>query len=312
MRMKLLHRNGGFTLIELVVVITLTGIIALLVSQNITRPVAGFVDLGRRTELVDSAELVLRRMSREIRLALPNSVRITNGITQNMQSCTATTAGGGQCAVEILRTLDGGRYRRLPDGSAGPCGSPGADMISFTSSNDCFEILGSPGSVLPDAVAGSNQDACLSGITDCLVIFNTGQPGANAYNADNIAALQAAAANAITFDISGTAGVTRFPYQSPRQRFHIVDMPVSFVCIPGSAIISRRADYTITPLQSINPGSPGNTLAGNISACTFTYNQGSNSRNALLLVDVTVSITDTQGIRNDVRLVDQIQAPNIP
>jgi len=110
--------GNGFTLIELVVVIVLTGIISLLVSRNISRPVEGFIDLGRRAVLVDTAELILRRMSKEIRLALPNSLRITDGATQYLQSCTATS-GGGQCAVEILRTVDAVRVthpgRHVPD-----------------------------------------------------------------------------------------------------------------------------------------------------------------------------------------------------
>lgn len=306
----------GFTLIELVVVIVLTGIIALIVARNISRPVAGFVDLGQRAALVDAAELTLRRMSREIRLALPNSLRITDGATQYMSDCDAPSSSA-QCAVEILRTLNGGRYRRLPDGSPGPlppCGSPGQDRIRFTASNDCFEILGDMSGTLPVAAPGADQDDCLAGTVDCLVIFNTGQAGANAWNADNIAGLQAASANAITFDISGGAGVTRFPFPSPRQRFQIVDMPVSFVCNPGAGTgeISRRAEYAITAAQSVNPGAPGAVLGDRITACAFKYIQGSHSRNALLLVDLTLESTDSQGNTNKVRLMNEIQVPNVP
>ena len=92
-------RERGFTLIELVVVMVLTGIIAVLVGRNITRPVEGFIDLGRRAELVDIAELTLRRMTREIHLALPNSVRVSGG-----SPCSAP-GGSAVCAVEFLRTL---------------------------------------------------------------------------------------------------------------------------------------------------------------------------------------------------------------
>ena len=72
-----MHRwteQSGFTLIELVVVITLTGIVAVLAGQNIVAPIQGFIDLGRRAALVDEADLALSRMSREVQLALPNSV----------------------------------------------------------------------------------------------------------------------------------------------------------------------------------------------------------------------------------------------
>ncbi|MFQ5659794.1 MAG: type II secretion system protein J [Gammaproteobacteria bacterium] len=300
--------TAGFTLIELIVVITLTGIIATLVARNISRPIEGFIDLGKRAQLVDITELALRRMSREIRLALPNSVRLTDGVTQNMQICVATVATS--CSVEILRTLDGGRYRARPDGTAGPCGTPGNDKLNFSVSNDCFEVLGALTN-LPDVNATADQTSCGNGISDCLVIFNTGQAGANAYAADNIAGIQAAAANTLTFDISGGT-TTRFPFKSPRQRFHIVDMPVSFVCNPAAGTITRQADYAITTLQLPNPGPPGRLLADNVTQCTFKYDQGANSRNALLVADITISATDTQGNPNRVRLIEQIQVPNVP
>ena len=301
----------GFTLIELIVVITLTGIIALFVGRNITRPIEGFIDLGQRAELVDIAELTLRRMSRELRLALPNSVRISGG-----SPCNAP-GGSAICAVEILRTLDGGRYRDKPGGAGvALCpGPPAQDRLSFTSNNDCFEVLGTLNN-LPVVAPGADQDDCLDGTVDCLVIFNTGQIGANAYNRDNIAGIQAANTDAMSFDISGVAGVTRFPLKSPRQRFHVVDMPVSYVCNPGVGIIERHGDYDISLAQVLDPGGTLNgnvsVLADKVTACSFTFDPGTNTRNGLLTADITVSSTDTQGNANTVRLVEQIQVPNIP
>ena len=54
-------------------------------------------DLERRAALVDSAEIAVRRMARDIRIALPNSVRVS------------FVAGTG-FAIEMIPTIDGGRY----------------------------------------------------------------------------------------------------------------------------------------------------------------------------------------------------------
>jgi len=68
----------GFTLIELIVVIVIVGILSALGGQFIVAPVTGYVDLSRRARLVDQAEMALRRMQRDIRHALPNSIPAVN------------------------------------------------------------------------------------------------------------------------------------------------------------------------------------------------------------------------------------------
>ena len=95
-------RSAGFTLIEMIMVIIITAVLGTIISRIISRPVEGFVDISRRAELVDIAEVSLRKISREVRLALPNSVRLRNNAATNLQVCTA--AGATVCSVEILRT----------------------------------------------------------------------------------------------------------------------------------------------------------------------------------------------------------------
>jgi MSHA biogenesis protein MshO len=304
-----MKHSAGFTLVEMITVITLTAIIAALVGRNIVEPVEGFVDLSMRAALVDAADLALQRMSREVRLALPNSVRIRSGASAGLENCSASA--GTVCAVEILRTMDGGQYREEFDGTDNDqCAGPDDDRLDFSAPGDCFEILGSITNV-PVAAGGATQLECLQGNVDCLVIFNTGQGGANAYAGDNIAGIQVASATAITFDISG-GSATRFPLPSPRQRFHLVDMPVSFVCDTGVGTLTRFADYDITPAQSTTPGGSTALLSDKVQSCTFRFTQGVGSRNALLTVTLVIRDTDTQGNTNDVRLVEQISVPNIP
>ena len=69
----------GFTLIEAIIVISITGVIAAIVSIFIVSPVTGYMTTVRHAQMTDAADASLRRLQREIRLALPNSVRVTDG-----------------------------------------------------------------------------------------------------------------------------------------------------------------------------------------------------------------------------------------
>ena len=74
----LTRRNAGFTLGELIIVIVILGIIGSSFAAFIVPALLANRDLERRAALVDSADIALRRMTRDIRIALPNSVRITS------------------------------------------------------------------------------------------------------------------------------------------------------------------------------------------------------------------------------------------
>jgi MSHA biogenesis protein MshO len=139
-------RSRGFSLVELVVVIVITGVIASVVGLFITGPIQGFIDQARRAELVDAAQLALTRMGRDVRGALPNSVRISGG------------------ALELLATIDGDRYR---------VEAPGADNDRLAvGSNDTFF-----NTLAPLSLPGGASTATAS-----VAIYPLQQTGANPYN----------------------------------------------------------------------------------------------------------------------------------
>lgn len=274
------NSKHGFTLIEMIIVILIIGILSGILFMVLRGPMQSFVDVEKRTQLVDIADTALQRMTREIRLALPNSIRVTGGTT-----------------VEFLRTLDGGRYRAKPSGGAGTgvCGGPVAqDRLNFALTGDCFEVMGT----LNNFASIDTTGTCIDSSSDCLVIFNTGQTGADAYNGDNIANVTGATANSITF-----TGAPPFPYKSPRQRFFIVDTPVSFVCSGGQ--ITRHDDYTIGGAVGA-----GNLLVNKVSACNFKYDPGSATRAALVSLSITIQDATLGG--GNVTLLQQVHVDNQP
>ena len=294
-----LVRLKGFTLIEFIVVILLIGILSGVLFTILRGPITQFVQVEQRANLVDIAETALLRMTREIRLAVPNSVRV-NGT-----------------ALEFLRTVDGGRYRRRvhPGGLTTPCGSVTDNRISFTTNADCFEVLGSLDNLPGTPATGANQSNCVNQTALCLVIFNTGQSGANAYALDNIAAVSTISANTVTFS-NADVPAFRFPHRSPRQRFQIVDTPVSFICNVGGNAIRRYAEYDITDPQPtnvaaapLNTAAENNLLANMISACSFSYDPGTATRGGLVTISITVRDDD---LGQEVTLLQQAHVDNQP
>ena len=114
--------ESGFTLVELVIALVLTVIVTSFAAMFIAGPVRGYTDQARRTELVDGADSALHRLARDVRGALPNSIRIT-------------PVGAG-FALELLATTDGARYR------AAPPPNDATKTIEFTAADDQFNALG--------------------------------------------------------------------------------------------------------------------------------------------------------------------------
>ena len=296
----------GFTLVEVVIVIILVGVLAGVVGLIIQGPLQASVDTGRRADLVDLAETALARMTREIRLGVPNSVRIASA--PNI------------VAVEVLTSLDGGRYRAAATNTPVllGCGAAAAgDPLEFTCADTQFYVLGQ----LPrlrQIVTGGADCAADPSTADCVVVFNTGTAGANdAYAADNVATITATSDNT-AFDWSDQLTITNanivglmapFPLASPAQRFHIVNTPVSFVCNTSTHRVQRFFNYPITAAQSTSPGGTNNLLVDNATACDFTYDPGSATRGGLVTLRRTITEPDSS---QSVTLLKQIHVSNQP
>jgi len=240
--MRIACRELGFSLIETIAVIAITAVIGAVVSIFVRGPVMGYVDTARRAELTDQADTALRRMARDIRLAVPNSVRVDpTGL-----------------AVEFLLTSGGGRYRAgcinaatgnpliFGDASAYPC-----EPVD----NGSFEVLGPPVTVAA---------------TDSIVIFNLGIPGADAYAGDTRRGVNGTSGAVNTIAYSGGA----FPFTSPANRFQIVQTPVSYVCNIAARTLTRYWGYAPTAGQVVPPvgaGLASALVARDVSACAFTY-----------------------------------------
>ena len=72
------NRESGFTLIELIIVIVIIGVLAAATTTFIRFGSLIYSETTARDQLVSSARFAIERLNREIRNALPNSLRLTS------------------------------------------------------------------------------------------------------------------------------------------------------------------------------------------------------------------------------------------
>ncbi len=107
----LLVATRGFTIIELVAVIVVMGILSVSLTGILTLSMKSHLSANNRLQMVNDGRFVIERISREVRTALPNSIRVgSNGAVQCVEfvpiSFSATYAIGELPTAAALNRID--------------------------------------------------------------------------------------------------------------------------------------------------------------------------------------------------------------
>src|SRR5687768_10975121 len=116
------RRHGGFTLVEMIFVVVILGIITSIGSSFVVSAVDSYRTAQVRNQLVQRGRLTLEQMSRELRMAIPNSVRVS---------------ASGLCA-EFLPLVTAANYQStLPDAdnNRAPVSQISTGNFAFSSTN---------------------------------------------------------------------------------------------------------------------------------------------------------------------------------
>lgn len=293
-------RPRGFTLVELVLVIALSGIIVVVISTVFAHPLQGLLDQSRRGTLVEQAAGAMNRLTRDVRLAVPNSLR----------------ASADGKAVELMLIQSAARYRpnrtdtdgvRFSTDPAGTCGSSTIDTR-------CDEVQMLDGAFNPTGALW-------------MVMYNIGAesggapvPGSNVWAPANPGVITP---TGTTFSLLPGApigesrvavgnlpvGGFRFAYASPQFRLYMAQSVVGYRCENNQLLrYSYSTLFSAIP-SGPPPGSNPEPLATNVdcSKTNFTYQVGSTQRGGLLSLTLQVSIGN-----ESFNLLQQVHVDNAP
>ncbi len=283
-------------MIELVIVILLVGIMGVGLSRLIAIPFASYRDLGRRAQLVDFADAASRRIARDLRRALPNSVRI----------------GSGGETLEFLRAIDGARYRaEAGDNGGGNDHSAASDVLSFAGDTD-FNILGSFQHLpftLGTALASGHR----------IAIYNTGSAVYGDAAADANPGVITPDETDVTITSDGDeqqinlSASHQFSFASPARRLYVVDTPITYDCDLSNDTLTRYWAYDVASSQPTNPAaaplSTGSSvlLVALVEGCGFDYSPGSPQRAGLVTIELVLADAGER-----VRVLHQVHVDNSP
>lgn len=198
--------SNGFTLIEMVMVLVILGVIGGMVAVFMKHPVDAYFATGRRAALTDVADTAVRRMARDVRRALPNSI----------------SNPSPQC-IEFIPTKTGGRYRAVAADDT---------SLEIAAPDTTFNMLG-----VNDDLPADQRIAA----GDLIAVYNLGIPGSDAYSGTSTATVTSVVSGTET--IVNIANLT-FPLASPENRFQVIpdgENVVAYVCNSGTLRRTPRA-----------------------------------------------------------------------
>ena len=275
------RREHGFTLVELIVAIVITAIIAASIAVFLRPALDSYTDNRVRAELTDQADTALRRIVRDVRQAVPNSLRMASA----------------QC-FELVPSIAGGRYRMGPDvvnDSAASCSPSGtcAAWVDPSTSLSSFDTL-------------TSLDATPA-VGDWVVINN--QNGNDVYEGNNRWAITGVSTPAATqgklrlsVNPTSTGAVLSAGYSGGR--FQVVSstqQAVFYICSGANGVNANgNGNGTLYRLKrNFDPNYPtacpavtnADVLATNVRSCTFVYdpNQGATQQSGFLWLNLELT-----------------------
>ncbi|MBQ4858375.1 prepilin-type N-terminal cleavage/methylation domain-containing protein [Pseudoalteromonas sp. MMG007] len=271
----------AFTLIELLIVMVIIGILAVSAFSFIGAGVSIYSQGIERQEAVAQARFVITRISKELRHATPNSLRL---------SCDNNARGA--CSVQQCLEF--------------------TPFLSATHYTNYLPTLG-PFNVSAVDFALNNLTQPQAG--DWATIYPLSS--ADIYDENNNKRLKVSAFNSSASAIDEWQFSKAFAEESPSKRLYLLSQPVSF-CVEGQYLY-RYTNYGFTVKQldavslqiisGVKRDLLGIYIANNLASdLFFTLDSPSLQRNAVLNVNAQMQFNDTEVMSFN----HEVHIPNVP
>jgi len=254
---SVVNKVRGFTLLELIIVIIILGVMAVGISGFITLATQTYLNVSERDDLLSSARFAVERLNRELRNAVPNSIRVINDTSRQCIEFTPIKASTIYTDIPVV-----------PDPKLGEI-----NVVSFVDSKgDPFSCTG----------------FCL----DYIVVYplnasdiynldvNTGDGKVTAFKS-----FSGLSGDIWTVPIRPNGGMV-FDEHSPTNRLYIFDAPIAY-CVDNSEL-RRYNEQGIKAIQSLEPTGGFSLMAESLiydkDDLPFKFLPASLRRNAIVQV----------------------------
>ena len=216
--------SKGFTLMELILVIIILGIMSVGISGFISLSTQTYMNATNRDELIGNARFAIERLNRELRNALPNSVR------------EKSWSGQIQC-IQFVPIIASTVYTDIP---VSP--EPASKVLSVIPFND---DKGEPYQC--DSTASCTAFVAVYPLNNDEVYVDYRESSGKLFRVDNIDT-SVAAGEPWKINLLNTS-VVHFDEDSPTQRLYLVDEQISYCAVPvpeanSLTLIRFREDIT--------------------------------------------------------------------
>ncbi len=264
-------KNGaGFTLVEMVVVIAVIAIIGTMSVGFIRSSVASYISTEGNLELADRTDIALRRIARDVRNSLPNSMRVS--------------VSGSNSYLEFIPIQGAGRYRS---------GASSGDPLDFTAADTSFDVLG------PSVNVSSGNK---------LVIYNLGIDVSDVYIGNNTAVISTVGNGIQNIGFASKQFALSSPnnrfFIVGGASSYVCDMSTGQLLQYAGYSFSSSQPSSLASLDSLTTK---HVVLDGLTGCSIAYSPGVLQRTGV--VTITLQVASNGAVVRLVHLVNVVNSP---